>query len=203
MATYCTLIFDMGNVLISFSHEKMLNQIADLANVSLQTIQTLFLQQGLGLQLEKGTISPIEAYKALLEYSPIFFPFNEFIRAGCDIFSPRPEMTAIIKQLKQQGFRLLLLSNTNSAHFEYIQKNYDFLPLFDYWILSFKFKDVKPSKAIYEFTLSKAKAPPEKCLYIDDIPEYVAAAQKLGIQGHVYRSYPEFLALIKNHHLLI
>jgi len=202
MGTYQTVIFDMGNVLISFSHEKMLKQVAQASHLSLETIQDLFLKQGLGLKLEKGEISSQDIYKALSKLSSQPFQYDELIHAGCDIFTSRPEMVETVKQLKRQGLRLLLLSNTNESHFNYILKNYDFLPLFDHWVLSFKLHRVKPEKDIYEAVLSEARTPPENCFYVDDIPEYVAAASELGIQGHVYQTFPQFVKALKNHNIL-
>ena len=202
MGKYSTVIFDMGNVLISFSFEKMLSQVASTAKLPVETVKRLFMEDGIGIQYERGDVSSKDLYNILSEHAPASFDFDKFIEAGCNIFSPRPEMVQIVKRLKTKGMRLLLLSNTNEAHYHYIAKHYDFLPLFDHHILSYEEHHVKPEKEIYQATLFHANAQPRECFYIDDIPEYVSAAEKLGIKGHVYESHPLFLEALQKEHIL-
>ena len=94
------------------------------------------------------------------------------------------------------------LRNTNEAHFDYISKRYDFLSLFDAHLLSFRLKKVKPEKEIYEAAIMASKTPREHCFYIDDIPEYVAAAKALGLEGHVYQNFPLFIETLKAEQVL-
>lgn len=202
MGKYSTLIFDMGNVLISFSFEKMLSQIATTAGLPVDQVKSLFMEDGVGIKFEKGEVSSKDLYDLLSEHAPAPFDFDQFIEAGCNIFDPRPEMVEIVKKLKAKGLRLILLSNTNEAHYHYISKNYDFLPLFDHFVLSYELHCVKPEKEIYQAALLHTEAEPEECFYIDDIPEYVQAARKLGIQGHVYESHPHFLKTLQTEEIL-
>ena len=43
---------------------------------------------------------------------------DEFVDAFCDIFWPNPPMADLIPRLKANGYRLVLASNTNAAHYE-------------------------------------------------------------------------------------
>jgi len=202
MGKYSTLIFDMGNVLISFSFEKMLSQVAATSGLPVDHVKSLFIEDGVGIQYERGEVSSKDLYDLLSKHAPAPFSFDQFIEAGCNIFEPRPEMVKIVKKLKAKGLRLILLSNTNEAHYHYISKNYDFLPLFDHLALSYKLHRVKPEKEIYQAALSLADVEPKECFYIDDIPEYILAARKLGIQGHVYESHPHFLKTLQTEEIL-
>ena len=202
MGKYTALIFDMGNVLISFSFEKMLSQVASTTELSVDTVKRLFMEDGTGIKYERGELSSKDLYNMLSEHAPAPFDFDKFIEAGCDIFNPRPEMVQIVKHLKAKGIRLLLLSNTNEAHYNYIAKHFDFLPLFDHHILSYELHHVKPEKEIYQAALFHANAQPHECFYIDDIPDYVSAAGKLGIKGHVYESHPLFLEALQKEGIL-
>ncbi|MCB1066678.1 MAG: HAD family phosphatase [Simkania sp.] len=202
MGKYSAVIFDMGNVLISFSFEKMLSQVATTVQLPVEKVKSLFVEEGIGIKYERGEVSSRDLYNMLSEHSPVPFEFTKFIEAGCDIFTPRSEMVQIVKQLKAKGIRLILLSNTNEAHYQYISKHYDFLPLFDHLILSYKVHRVKPEKEIYQEALFHANASPHECFYIDDIAEYVHAARKLGIKGHVYESHPLFLEALQKENIL-
>jgi HAD superfamily hydrolase (TIGR01509 family) len=46
----------------------------------------------------------------------------------------------------------------------------------------------KPNPVIYRAALVSCGARAEEALFIDDVPEYVAAAQKLGVSGIVFES---------------
>lgn len=188
MHRYKAMIFDLGNVIISFSHEKMYSQIAEVCELSIEDIQELFIQDRIGLQFECGRISTEEILSLLSEKAKKKLDLTTLIKASSDIFSYRPEMVHLLKKLKGQGYPLLLLSNTNEVHYQFLKSHFDFFPLFDHLILSFKVEAVKPELKIFEHTLEKASCQPEECYYIDDIPEYVQVAEELGIKGHVFKS---------------
>ena len=188
MDHYKTLIFDLGNVLISFSHEKMYAQLARLCEMPTAAIKELFQESRVGMQYERGLVSSAEIHSLLQETSGKDLSYTEVLEAGSDIFTPRPDMVDLIKTLKKQGYHLLLLSNTNEAHYQFIDKQFGLFDLFHHLILSFEIGAVKPERAIFEEVLKHGHCPPHACYYTDDIPEYVQAAEKWGIKGHVFQS---------------
>ena len=202
MNHYKTLIFDLGNVILSFSHEKMYAQVAHLCGLSVDTIKELFLDSRIGVQYERGLISSNEIFSLLCEKSGKALDYSEVMTAGSDIFIPRPEMFELVKTLKKQGYHLILLSNINEAHYQFIDKQYDFFDLFNHLILSIEVKAVKPEKEIFDQALKRASCSPHECYYIDDIPEYVHAAEKLGIKGHVFTSPALLLEDLQAHKIL-
>ena len=88
--------------------------------------------------------------------------------------------------LKQQGYRLLLLSNTTISHFEFIQQHWNMLSLFDDYILSYEVNAMKPEAAIYQAALSKIECAPEEAFFTDDIPENIEQARKHGLKAEVF-----------------
>ena len=53
---YKTIIFDLGNVLISFSHEKMFKQVGELIGMSSEEIYELLFEERTRHQYERGLI---------------------------------------------------------------------------------------------------------------------------------------------------
>lgn len=107
-----------------------------------------------------------------------------------------------IKKLKELGFKIVLLSNTNASFFERkVYKIYpEFKNLFDEIIISSEVKMVKPNKDIYLYTLKKINSKPEESLFIDDNKRNVDAAIDLGINGFLYTdndSFSEYLKKLK------
>ena len=117
-----------------------------------------------------------------------------------NIFWLNKDMFSTLKNLKKNGIKLFLLSNTNITHIDYIKKDYsDLLDMFEYKFYSFVSKSLKPDETIFldAFDEIKKRYPrikPEEILYVDDIQEYVQQAiDTIGVNGFVFRSYPHFI----------
>ena len=187
-----TIFFDIGNVLVFFSHEKMFSQLAACSGLPVGSVKELFLQKGLQENIERGALAPEAAYHLLLEKAPSPFSRAEFFSAASEIFSPNEPAWILVRRLKEEGKRLILLSNTNAYHFQYLSSEFPEFSLFDEKVLSHEVQAMKPDPAIYARALSLAHCPPQECFYTDDIPEYVASARNLGIDAQVYTN-PEAL----------
>lgn len=184
--TLTTLFFDMGGVLIDFSHDKMCKNVASYCNIEEADVMNLLYDQGLGIQYERGEIDSKELHRHFCYACNKPIELEGLLHAAADIFTDKPEMNKLLRQLKEQGLRLFLLSNTNEAHFLWAEKHFSFLKFFDGFILSYKEKIVKPEKEIFEFALAKANATKEESFYIDDLKENVEAARNLGIDSHLF-----------------
>ena len=93
----------------------------------------------------------------------------------------------MLLQLRQQGYKVCLLSNTNpfmmqwacSPAFDGGHHSIDYY--FDHLYLSYECKVMKPSSEIFQMMLEGQQASPEETLFIDDSPKNCAVAQSLGI----------------------
>ena len=113
------------------------------------------------------------------------------------IFRDDPEVNEIILYLKEKGYPLFLLSNTNELHFSYIMEQYPIVHSFDEWLLSFEVGAKKPHKRIYDAIFEKMDIQPGEVFYVDDISRYVETAQQLGINGMVFKSADQLWEFIK------
>ena len=182
------IIFDIGNVLIHFDGERMLRQISQVLGISESQVIDLYVHQELGSHYEKGLVTSEEFYQRFSQLAHQSHVDTAFWKAFCDIFKPNPEMETLIRELKERGQRLILLSNTCEAHFDYIHKQFELLALFDRAILSYQVGARKPERAIFEAAVKAAGVPPEQCFYTDDITAYVSAARELEIPAVTFTS---------------
>lgn len=177
-------IFDIGNVLLFFSHEKMWRQLEEVCGVpAVELIQKMMPS---ALAYEQGLITTEEvctlfARTALKPHSQA-----DVLHAMADIFSPNESIIPFVHQLKRCGTRLILLSNTCEAHFNFMEKHYPILQHFDAAVLSFREQARKPDAVIYRAALAAAQCAPEECLYLDDIGEYVEAGRSYGLRAELY-----------------
>ncbi|MEZ6130177.1 MAG: HAD family phosphatase [Planctomycetaceae bacterium] len=181
-----TCLFDMGNVLVYFSHQKMCRNVASVCGVSEADVTALLLESGLQWQLERGEISEQEFHAGFEKSCGRSINFDALKHAAADIFRLNESIVSLIDELKRGGMRLVLLSNTSVTHLRFIQSNFDILERFDALTTSFEVGALKPDKAIYEDALDKAQCSPEHCFYTDDIEAYVQQARCFGIHAEVY-----------------
>lgn len=183
-----TVIFDIGNVLLLFSHEKMLLQFSELLDVPFADLKQKILAEKLLQEYELGNITTDHWFENIASLSKRKPSKSDFLNAMGDIFRENFPLTAFIPLLKKQGIRLLLLSNINEAHFDYIKRHFEITHAFDDAILSYKVRSSKPQKAIYQAVLNAAQAEAYECFYIDDISEHVTAAKALGLDAVIFES---------------
>ena len=185
-----TLLIDLGNVLLYFSHERMCAQIAQACQAPLADLQQILFSGQLQRRFERGEISE-EGFRQVLE-TKLGRPLDPeaLRRAGSDIFSLNDPMVPLLDLWKRDGYRLVLLSNTCVTHYEWVLEHFDLLNRFDNCVLSYRVGAVKPEKAIFQAALEAIECPPEECFYTDDIEEYVHQGRSFGLKAEVFRDVP-------------
>lgn len=103
---------------------------------------------------------------------------------------PITGVLAIIDNLKQQGYRVAMLSNVTKEHAELIQK-LGYYKLFHPLLLSYEIGARKPDPRAYEILLLALNLPAKKCLFIDDKLTNVRAAKNCGMDAIIFISTPQ------------
>jgi putative hydrolase of the HAD superfamily len=115
-----------------------------------------------------------------------------------------------IQRLRNEGYRVCLLSNTNPFFFEWAESGafdghgHPIGNYFDSLYVSFRCKLLKPSREIYEHVLRNEGIRPEQLLFIDDSERNTEAAAALGIRTlHVETNadWPKALADFMSTHI--
>ncbi|MDX1966487.1 MAG: HAD family phosphatase [Planctomycetaceae bacterium] len=181
-----TIVFDLGNVLVHFSHDQMCAQIGTVCGRSGAQVQQLLIDSGLQWSFERGLISPVELHARLETLVEQTCDYDALRHAASNIFRLNTPMPAILDRLRELKYRLVLLSNTSVWHFEFIQQNFDLLSRFDDYVLSYEVGAVKPEAAIFQATIGKLQCAPAEAFYTDDIAKYVEAGRGFGLQAEVF-----------------
>lgn len=176
-----TIIFDFGDIFLNLDKPATLREMEkfDVKDLS-ETILNC------NLDYERGKITSADFLKTYTsEYSHI--GKNEIINSWNAILVDFPEYRLeFLKKLSaEKKYKLILLSNTNAIHIEWVKENIpffdEFKDCFDAFYLSYEINFRKPDTAIYEFVLKQNDLTPEECLFIDDTKENTDAAAALGI----------------------
>src|SRR5262245_9570213 len=102
----------------------MYAQVAALCGRDPTAVRHAFLQDDLALGFERGACSDAEFQQELEQRLEFLFERDALQRAIADIFNPDVTMLQFVDQLRQRGYRLVLLSNTNDVHVRWIESNY-------------------------------------------------------------------------------
>ena len=183
-------LFDLGGVLAGFDHLKFCHRLSERAHHwSPEEIYRIVFQAELNDRFETGSIRGEEFYQILCSTLKLTIPQHEFREIWCDIFQKNPGMETLLEALHNQA-RLVLISNTNYWHVEYIREKFTFLEHFDALIFSYEIGVRKPDPRIFRAALDAAGTSSDQCLYFDDLEGNIRAANRLGIPSVLFRFSP-------------
>jgi putative hydrolase of the HAD superfamily len=179
------LVFDLGNVLISFKPSEFFDKKDYPESVKAKILSDIFGSNE-WLMLDNGDINTRQAIdliasKSTLNKEEIAHIFN----LRTELIFPLDQNVRLLPGLKKQGFRLYFLSNFPMDLFEEVKSGYYFFKYFDGGVISAEAKSSKPDLKIYEILLEKYNLIPNQCLFIDDLEVNVKAAEAAGMNGLV------------------
>jgi putative hydrolase of the HAD superfamily len=189
------LYFDLGNVLLTFSHERMCRQMAEVAGVSPAAVrEALFgtpqTDAGHSVQwrFERGDLNALAVYEHFCEALGVRPDREQLSAAAGNIFEAIPESLAIIERLAAAGARLGIMSNTNPIDWAFISSGeFPFINrCFEHYVLSYKARAMKPERAIYEHAVQLAGFPAGEVFFTDDREENVAGAIEAGLDAVLF-----------------
>ena len=197
------MIFDLGNVLLSFKPEEFLLRFTEDQELIRFFIQNV-IRSKTWLKLDRGSISIKSARQKFLEQFPEKKPIiNFFFDEWMDIFNPIQENVQIVKDLKNKGYRCYFLSNFIEEAYTFVIKKFDFFSFFNGGIISSLVKVIKPEIKIYSYLLKTYELKPEECLFIDDVIGFLRPARRLGFRTINYTPQSNLRQELNNLGILI
>lgn len=190
------VIFDLGKVIVDFDHRVISARLAQTSTYSEETVfQTVFSPE-LVRRVDSGNLRLKDFYEILRKKLNLKISLHTFKHIWNDIFSINPGIDILLHRLASR-YRLLCLSNTNHWHFEHCRKQFPVLDLFHSFILSYKVGTCKPDPDIYRHAVAAAETEACRCVYVDDIPEFVTAGEAIGLRGVHFVSVPQLTHVLQ------
>lgn len=186
-----TIVFDLGGIIFDLDRDGAVRAFERIGLADAGVRLDKYHQRGIFQLLEEGRLTPAQ-FKAQLEplcgrqltHAQVQQAWMGYVGAPVDM-----RKLDYIDRLRQRGFRVMLLSNTNP----YIQEWADsaaFTPCgrplssyMDRLYLSFQMGVMKPDPRIFRMMLADACLQPDETLFIDDGQANVDAAISLGIHA--------------------
>jgi putative hydrolase of the HAD superfamily len=187
------VVFDYGAVLCHPPSEAQVSKFAALAGMPATRFRELYAQtRG---PYDRGVISTEEYWlmfgqAAAREYSgdqiDLLAVMDQLVWSHLD-----HRMIDLAGRLHDRGIKTGILSNMQPDFRESLRSGVEWLEAFDVHIFSCDFKLIKPEPEIYQRLVEALGVPPQRTLFIDDMPVNIDAARQAGIEGVIYRSFDE------------
>jgi len=180
-----TIIFDFGNVLAFFDHQRAIEKLRPYTTLAPAELMLILYGGELEVAYERGQISTERYFAIVKEDGRLTCDQSIFVDAFVNIFTENTAVTSLVPKLAER-YRLLLASNTNEAHCTKFREQFaHVLSHMHHIVVSQEVGSRKPQRLYFEHCQRLANAEPGECLFIDDLPSNVHAAEAFGWQGIV------------------
>ena len=180
-----TVIFDIGKVLVEYDWKIYLEELHFSEDAVRAVADAVFLSPE-WQKADEGIVTPENWLSVFQKNAPGYEKEIEKVYQtleGC--ITSYEETPALIQHFRRKGWRIFYLSNYSEYLYQKTQDKLSFLRDFDGGVFSFQEKCLKPEEKIYRILLKRYSIKPEDALFLDDRPENIEAARRLGMQGIV------------------
>lgn len=102
------------------------------------------------------------------------------------------KLLTLIKNLKEKGYTIGLLSNYTSPWIREMLTEQNLYQYFDELVISSEHGVIKPDSEAFSLMLQHLSLRPEEVFFVDDRKPNVEAARELGIQAELYVDFEAF-----------
>ena len=196
-------MFDIGQVIVPVYPRRAAETLARDAGRTPEEILAVVERDPLFREFQRGRIPPAAWHAHLSQALGFELSFEEFVAAWNRTLGEQTLLSDELFTELGRGRRLVLLSNTDPIHVAHIENRFRFPHLFAARIYSCTAGKIKPDPALYAEAIEAAEAPPEEILYVDDVPEFVEAGQRAGMQVYRFRGAEELLGELRDRGLVV
>lgn len=184
------IIFDLGGVLLNLDYDLTEKAFISLGMANFGESYSQLQQTHLFDRFERGEISSFHFVNQLLDRLPFGTTANQVVHAWDAMILDFPVARLELLEQFSKKYRLFLLSNTNDLHIDAVRRSLEksvghrnLEQYFEKTYFSSAIGMRKPDSAIFEFVCSENRLDPSKTLFIDDSPQHVEGAKKVGIEA--------------------
>lgn len=192
------VIFDLGGVLIRTEDPQPRAQLAARLGTTVAHLVDLVLEGPRGREAQLGYLHPRELWTWVARQlgHPNADP-DELNRAFWAGDRWDHQLIAFLRELKTQGYRLGLLSNAWITLRSWIEEETPLAGLFHAMVISAEVHLMKPDPRIYAHMLGALETLPHQAIFVDDRPENVEGARRVGMHAILFTTTDQVMAQIQ------
>lgn len=180
------IIFDFGNVLVQWHPERVYGEyFGDEAKA------WWFLRHVADLDWRQRIDAGESQEKCIAELQTRYPDYREAIELYLShwremLTDEMPGMRELLSELSSANYQLYGLTNWSMETFPEAREHFGILQMIDRYVVSGAEGLVKPDPRLFQVLLDRYGLKAEECIFVDDNPDNVEAACRLGMQGIVF-----------------
>ncbi len=177
------LLFDIGNVLVTFDFNRCATRMAEFSPLAAAEVYEAIAP--FKEPLESGRMGEEEFIGRCVDALDFTGTREQFSEIWCDIFTLNTPMAQTLATLPRKP-PCYLFSNTNDPHKRWLLEKFAVFNHFDGGVYSHEAKCMKPDDAIYHMAIDMFGLDPARTFYVDDLAPNIETGQRLGFQCFHY-----------------
>ncbi len=181
------VIFDFGGVIVRIDFSQAVKRCKEIGIVQADSLLDPYTQSGVFGNLECGKISAETFCRELGRMAGRELSWKDCQYFFLGYFKELPHRNLeALQRLRDEGYRVLLLSNTNPFVMDWVMGNgfdgegHSLMHYIDRAYLSYQCGIMKPDERLFRLVLDKEQIKAGETLFVDDGPRNIATARRLG-----------------------
>jgi HAD superfamily hydrolase (TIGR01509 family) len=185
------LLLDLAGVITRFDSDARLARLGTLTGLEPAEVRARVYGSGLVAAADAGEYDAagfLAGLRAALGPGALRLGDRTLEAAWASAFSTDPEVLAVVAEVEATGVRVGVLSNNDALLTEVLPRELpEVFALIDAGVyFAGAIKAAKPDPRSWGTVLDAWQLPPGEVVFVDDKPEYAAAATEMGLHGVVF-----------------
>jgi putative hydrolase of the HAD superfamily len=181
-----TVISDLGGVVLSRGIWRFWEYIENEFDIPKETSKKTFLENYNAFF--SGKISEEIFWKHFAKGTGLIQDPKILRTALLDFFDINNDVIDIYRQLRNNGLKMVLLSDQTKEWWPFLNDKFRIESYFDETIVSALVGINKPNPRIYIKAVEISKSEPEECLFIDDLEHNLEPARNMGMKTILFEN---------------
>lgn len=181
------IVFDMGKVIIGFDPEVFMDRCGIFEENDRKLIREKIYGSPMWIQMDMGELDEEGMIEKVMPSFPdhLRIHVRKLIAGWCDPLIRMEGMDELVRELKENGYKIYLLSNASVMQKSY-WPNVECAKYFDGTVVSAFEHLMKPDERFYQVLLNRYQLEARECLFIDDRKVNIDAAAALGFDTYLF-----------------
>lgn len=191
MSEIKNLLLDLGGVVLNVDYHKMVDVFKEYGVMDFDKHFTQAKQVEIVDKFEEGKCSIEEFRNGIRDLVKVDLTDAQIDKAWFSMILDLPKERIELIGLLKLKYNVYLFSNTNELHIELLKKRYEeefgfeiFQMLFTKAYFSNEIKMRKPHPESFQWLLNDAEIKAEETLFIEDSPQHIEGAKKVGLNTY-------------------
>ena len=191
MSEIKNLLLDLGGVVLNVDYHKMVDIFKEYGVINFDKHFTQAKQVEIIDKFEEGKCTIEEFRNGIRDLVEVNLSDAQIDKAWFSMILDLPKERIELIGLLKLKYNVYLFSNTNELHIELLKKRYEeefgfdiFQMLFTKAYFSNEIKMRKPHPESFEWLLKDAGIKADETLFIEDSPQHIEGAKKVGLNTY-------------------